>query len=399
VKNTNQNPVMTPNKEKFNSIIDVIRSHYPNDAIIPLYKSLVLDTSNVTEVLQDGELSTASGFVDELENELSKITGAEHVVALNSGTSALHMALVAVGVEPGDLVLTQALSFVATGNSILYAGASPVFIDVENESLGIDLEQLQAFLSSEVALQNDKPVHVKTGKRIAACVPMHTLGFPSKIEGILKLCRQFNIPVIEDAAESFGSEYKGQFAGTFGDVGCLSFNGNKIVTAGSGGAVLCKEAEHADRIRHLSSTAKQNHTYEFNHNELGYNIRMAGINAALLLDQLKNLDKVLEAKRALAKSYKIELEHFGVEILTGASETNPNYWLNTIQFNDFEERTEFLDYANAKGVLCRPIWKLLSDLPHFQDSISTSLKNSQDFYETLVSLPSYITKQMFVSTN
>lgn len=385
---------MSQQEQTFQTIIEVIRKKYSQTEYIPMYQSLVLGNTTLNSVLENGQLSTASSYVSNLESKLAEFTGANYVVALNSGTTALHMALKVVGVNSGDLVLTQALSFVATGNSILYNGAVPHFLDVEAKTLGMNPDVLEKFLKEEVELIDNRAIHKAMGKKISACVPVHVLGFPANIERIVELCRAYNIPVVEDAAESFGSALKGRLMGTFGDIGCLSFNGNKVVTAGSGGAILTNNKACAERISHLSSTAKISHEYEFIHNELGYNNGMAGINAALLLDQLENLEKVLEAKRDLAKYYHEALDGFDLEVLKEESGVEANYWLNTIRFKNVSERTAFLKFASANKVQCRPIWKLLSDLPHFKDATSSPLPVAEKMYATLVSLPSYVTKEM-----
>ena len=385
---------MALNTKMYDSILEVIFSQYPTEKELPMYKSLVLQNTHVNAVLKGGELSTASSVVEAVEERIAEITGSPFVAALNSGTSALHMALLAAGVKPGDMVITQALSFVATGNSILYAEATPVFIDVDSETYGMDAAKLEKFLDEETETKNGEVHHRLSGKRISACMPMHTLGFPCEIDAIVSICKKFGITVVEDAAESFGSTYKGQHTGTFGEFGCLSFNGNKIATAGSGGAVLCKTKEAKEFIQHLSTTAKTNHSYEFNHDQLGYNNRMAGINAALLLDQLESYQEILKAKQDLADRYYELFDSIGVSMLRNRNASEPNYWLNTISFNNFEERIAFLDYANSKGVLCRPIWKLLSALPYFGEAISTPLPVSEKLYNTLVSIPSFVTKDM-----
>jgi aminotransferase in exopolysaccharide biosynthesis len=294
-----------------------------------------------------------------------------------------------VGVEYGDEVLTQSLSFIATSNSIHFAGASPVYIDVDYDTMGMSPKSLIYFLDKNAELRNNQCFNKSTGRRITACLPMHTFGFPCRIDEISEICRKWSISLVEDAAEALGSEYKGQKIGSFGKLSVFSFNGNKIVTAGGGGVIVTNDENIAKRAKHLTTTAKLPHKYEFIHDEAGYNFRMPNINAALICAQLEQLDGFLKNKRELAQRYSVlfaKSPRFRSEMI----ESKANYWLNCVEFENLEQRNTFLEEANQQGINCRPIWKLTYLLPMYKDCWRDKQENAINLYDRIVNIPSSV---------
>jgi aminotransferase in exopolysaccharide biosynthesis len=311
-------------------------------------------------------------------------------VAVVNGTNALQVALRLVGVERDCEVLTQALTFVATCNAIAYTGAEPVLLDVDRETLGLSPEALSAFLQNNAELRDEGCFNRTTGRRIAACQPMHTFGHPARIDEIAELCAEWRIPLVEDAAESLGSWYKGQHTGTFGRVGVFSFNGNKIVTTGGGGMIVSDDEELARRAKHLTTTAKVPHAYEYVHDELGFNFRMPNLNAALGCAQMDQLEGFLAAKREVMERYRAFFDGAGVEFVTEPDGARSNYWLNAIIVESREARDAFLEATNEQGVMTRPIWRLMSELPMYADCQHDGLKVSKWLEERVVCLPSSV---------
>jgi aminotransferase in exopolysaccharide biosynthesis len=320
------------------------------------------------------------------------VTGVQFAIAAVNGTAALHMAMLVAGVERDDEVLSQALTFVATANAISYIGAKPVFLDVDKYTLGLSPQAVRQFLEKET-FQNERNecINKQSGKRIKACVPMHTFGFPMHIHELLDVCNQYNIVLIEDAAESLGSFVGKQHTGTIGHIAAFSFNGNKTVTSGGGGAIVTNNETWAKRAKYLTTTAKVPHAWDFYHDEIGYNYRMPNINAALACAQLEQLPQILKNKRETASFYQEELTKQGVHVVTEIPNTTANYWLNTIILNSKEERDAFLQFSNDKGVMTRPIWTLMNRLPAFQNCQTDSLENSIWLEERVVNIPSSVT--------
>ena len=351
-------------------------------------------------------VSSVGAYVNEFEARMAEYTGAAKAVACVNGTSALHLALRMSGVEPETEVITQPLTFVATANAIRYCGANPVFLDVDRETMGLSPDALRNWLQehAETADSTDKNkticVNKTTGRRIAACVPMHTYGHPCRIDDIARICEEYHIPLIEDAAESVGSFFGERHTGTFGAVGVLSFNGNKVITTGGGGMLLFRDKESADRAKHLTTQAKVPHQWEFIHDEIGYNYRMPNVNAALGLAQLEQLPQFLEKKRRIAEQYR---EFFGdsahhhqagqgasIRFMSEPEQTRSNYWLNTIMFPDKSTRDEFLAYTNSNGVMTRPTWRLMNKLPMFTRCQTGPLNNAGYLEDRLVNIPSSV---------
>lgn len=345
----------------------------------------------VTKCLNSGWVSSVGQYISEFETGLAKLTNTTNVIAIVNGTSALHLALHAVGVAAGDEVIVPTLSFVATANSVSHCGAIPHFVDSNYETMGLDPDALRIHLLANTSPKNGLLINTNTGRRISAIVPMHTFGHPMQIEKLIEVANEFNLPVVEDAAESIGSFVGRKHTGTFGKCGILSFNGNKTITTGGGGAILTNDTELAQKIRHLATTAKLQHDWEYRHDEVAFNYRMPNINAALGCAQLDRLDSFLKAKRELAMKYTEAL--FGSSTMSFVTEpagTTSNYWLNTIRLNtpDLITRDELLTEARLNGYLCRPAWNLLHTLPMYLDAPRADLQVAESLLGSLINVPS-----------
>ena len=349
-------------------------------------------------------------FVDRFEEEMAKYTGAKRAVVCVSGTNALHMSLLLAGVKQDDEVLTQALTFIATCNALSYIGAHPVFIDVDRSTMGLSPNALKEWLtknaevrkntrvtelpkSQNFAYEEDKLAYynINTGRRIKVCVPMHTFGHPVRIEEIAVICKEWHIELVEDAAESIGSTYKGRHTGTFGRVGAISFNGNKTITTGGGGMMLFNDEELATYAKHLTTQAKIPHRWEFRHDHVGYNYRMPNINAALGCAQLENLNKYIVSKRKVAAEYAEFFKNVdGINFFTEPENCFSNYWLNVVILKNKDAQLDFLQQTNDNGVMTRPIWELMNRLPMFEKCENDGLKNTTWFAERVVNIPSSV---------
>ena len=349
------------------------------------------ETKYVQDCIESTYVSSVGKYVDQFEIELAKYTGAKYAVSLVNGTSALHLALKLAGVKAGDEVLIQAFNFVAAANAITYCGATPHFVDIENENLGIDPIKLQNYLSEISKKTGELTENVITGRSIKALVVMHTFGHPSKMDELVEVAKKFNLVLIEDAAESIGSYYDKKHTGTMGLLGTLSFNGNKTITTGGGGAVLTNNLELAKHAKHLSTTAKVSHKWAFKHDEIGYNYRMPNINAALGCAQLEQLPIKLEKKKKLFDKYKIELSKIkGISIVEEPKNCKSNYWLQalTLDSPSLSLRDNILENLNAAGYISRPGWDLLNSLDSFIESPSMSLETSNLLFQSLINIPS-----------
>jgi perosamine synthetase len=335
-------------------------------------------------------VSSVGKFVDKFEEKIAEYTGSKYAIATTNGTSALHISLLLSGVKEGDEIITQPLTFIATCNAISYCGAKPIFVDVDKETMGLSPNALREFLEENTILENNQCVNKTTKKIIKACVPMHTFGHPCRIDLIKDICREFKIALVEDAAESLGSYYKGKHTGTFGAMGVMSFNGNKIITAGGGGCIVTDDEKLAKQAKHLTTTAKIPHKWEYNHDAIGYNYRMPNLNAALLVAQLEGLDCFLENKRELAQNYKTFFSDQGIKFVLEPKNSNSNYWLNAIILKNREERDLFLEETNSNGVMTRPIWTLMSNIEMFNDAQCGNLKNSLWLEDRVVNIPSSV---------
>ena len=349
------------------------------------------ETKYVQDCIESTYVSSVGKYVDQFEIELAKYTGAKYAISLVNGTSALHLALKLAGVKAGDEVLIQAFNFVAAANAITYCGATPHFVDIENENLGIDPIKLQNYLSEISKKTGELTENVITGRSIKALVVMHTFGHPSKMDELVEVAKKFNLVLIEDAAESIGSYYDKKHTGTMGLLGTISFNGNKTITTGGGGAVLTNNLELAKHAKHLSTTAKVSHKWAFKHDEIGYNYRMPNINAALGCAQLEQLPIKLEKKKKLFDKYKIELSKIkGISIVEEPKNCKSNYWLQalTLDSPSLSLRDNILENLNAAGYMSRPGWDLLNSLDPFIESPSMSLETSNLLFQSLINIPS-----------
>lgn len=384
---------MTP---QTNDIIAFIRKVFNQpEGFVPLHaphfggneKKYLNDTIDSTFV------SSVGAFVNRFEEEIAKYTGAKHAVACVNGTNALHIALLVNDVLPNDEVLSQALTFIATANAISYANAVPVFIDVDKDTLGMSPQALQTFLENNAEKKQDGFTYNKTsGRRIKACVPMHTFGLPLRIDEIATICNEWNIALVEDAAESLGSYYKGVHTGRFGAIGTFSFNGNKTITCGGGGALITDNEAIAKRAKHLTTQAKVPHAWRFMHDEIGYNYRMPNLNAALACAQLEQLDSFLENKRALANLYKVFFSGTAIQFVEEIENAKANYWLNVVLFESKEAQESFLKTTNGNGVMTRPVWDLMNTLPMFSNCQHDGIENSKWLADRLVNIPSSVRK-------
>lgn len=374
-------------------VIRFIQELYSTKGPIPLHvprfcgneKKYVIDTIDSTFVSSVGE------FVNKFEREIESFTLSKRAVATTNGTAALHISMHAAGVQAGDLVITQALTFVATCNAIAQLGASPVFIDISEKSLGLDPRVLDEWLEDNCAIDdNGATFHKESKKRVRAVVPMHTFGHPVELDELVAVTEKWNLFLIEDAAESLGSYYKGRHTGTVGALGALSFNGNKIITTGGGGIVLAQTSELGERIKHLTTTAKVPHQYEFNHDEVGFNYRLPNINAALGCAQLESLEQFINEKRVIASLYDDFFKGSRYSFVKEPKYAKSNYWLNAIVCEDMASRNELLDNTNKLGVMTRPSWTLMHKLPMYQHALKSDLSKSEWYSDRIVNLPSSV---------
>ena len=346
------------------------------------------------ECIDSTFVSSVGPFVDSFERDVAAYTGAARAVVCVNGTSALHMSLVLSGVERGDEVITQPLTFVATCNAVSYIGAHPVFIDVDKDTLGLSPARLLEWLEANADVDGGSCVNRTTGRRIKACVPMHTFGHPARIDEIAEVCSRFGIALVEDAAEAMGSFYRGRHAGTFAEIGALSFNGNKTITTGGGGMLLFRDAELGALAKHLTTQAKVPHRWAFVHDSIGYNYRMPNINAALGCAQLERIDSMLADKRETAEAYaRFFSGRPGFSFVAEPEGARSNYWLNAVMLENREMRDAFLSETNDRGIATRPAWELMNRLPMFCECQRGDLANAVDIESRLVNLPSGVRRK------
>ncbi len=375
----------------YKEITDFIHQLYGTEDFVPLSVPRFVGNEKkyLEECIDSTYVSSVGPFVDRFEEEIARYTGAAKAVVCVSGTNALHMAMLLAGVERGDEVLTQALTFIATCNAISYIGAHPVFIDVDRETLGLSPDALSAWLERYATIAGGVCRNRRTGRRIRACIPMHTFGHPVRIEEIARICADWGIELIEDAAESIGSRYHGRHTGTFGRIGALSFNGNKTLTTGGGGMLLFNDPELGARAKHLTTQAKVPHRWEFRHDAIGYNYRMPNINAALGCAQLENLDRMIASKREVAAEYaRFFAGREDMRFFTECEGCFSNYWLNVVFLPSRTEREAFLEYTNDHGIMTRPVWELMYDLPMFEGCERDAQQNTRWLADRIVNIPS-----------
>lgn len=413
----------------YQSIIDFIHSLYPGQDFVPLHEPFFggHEKEYLLNCIDSTFVSSVGKYVDRFEDMIREYTGANYAVATVNGTAALHVALLMAGVKRNDLVITQPLTFIATCNAISYCGAEPVFLDIDRKTLGLSADALEEWLRENVDVvdkglegresleglegsgmrlpsqpsqqRSVKPsqpslpqalsIHKSSGKRISACVPMHTFGHPCEIDRIVEICDRYHIPVVEDSAESLGSFYQEKHTGTIGRLGIFSFNGNKTITTGGGGMIITDDADLGKLAKHITTTAKMPHPWSFEHNMTAYNYRLPNVNAALGCAQMEQLSGFLADKRATAQAYQ---EFFGgypgCEFVGEPQGCKSNYWLNAILLPDQDSREEFLELSNQVGVMTRPAWTLMNELPMFKDSVSDRLDCAREIGSRLVNLPS-----------
>ena len=383
-------PTYTP---KFaEAVIDHVRAVYGTGGFIPLHRPVFSGTEreDLVACIDSNFVSSVGEKVTEMERRVAAFAGAKFGVAVVNGTGALQVALRVAGVESGDEVVTQALTFVATANAIAHAGAEPVFVDVDRETLGMSPEALARWLDANAERREGGCFNRATGKRIAACMPMHSYGHPCAIETIAEICARWGIELVEDAAESLGSWRGERHTGTFGRLGVFSFNGNKIITTGGGGVIVTDDEALAKHAKHLTTTAKVPHPYEYVHDELGYNFRMPNLNAALGCAQMEQLPGFLETKREIAEGYRQFFEETGVHFVSEPEGTRSNYWLCCIVLDSREDRDAFLKATNDAGVMTRPVWALMSRLPMYAGCQNDGLEVSKWLEDRVVNLPSSV---------
>lgn len=377
----------------YSQVTDFVHQLFGTEETVPLHAPIFIGNEKkyLNECIDTTFVSSVGKFVDRFEEEIAAYTGAKKAVVCVSGTNALHMAMMLVGVEREDEVLTQALTFIATCNAISYIGAHPVFIDVDMETLGLSPNAVKAWLEKNAELKNGICYNKRTGRRVKACVPMHTFGHPVKIDELVQICNEWHIELVEDAAESIGSLYKGKHTGTFGKVGAISFNGNKTITTGGGGMLLFQDEELGKFAKHLTTQAKVPHRWAFVHDHIGYNYRMPNINAALGCAQLENLERYVENKRETAQIYADFFKNVpDITFFTEPENCRSNYWLNVVMLKDKAAQQEFLEYTNNHGVMTRPVWELMNRLEMFKHCESDGLKNTEWLADRIVNIPSSV---------
>ena len=382
----------TNNANSSLAIISFIKSIYNKKKFIPLHEPRFLGNEKkyINECIESTFVSSAGKFVDKFEEKIAKYTGAKYSIATSNGTSALHISLILADVDKDSEVITQPLTFVATCNAISYCNAKPIFVDVDKNTMGLSPSALRFFLENNTTIKNKQCINNKTNKVIKACVPMHTYGHSCKIDEIKKICDEYHIFLIEDAAESVGTLYKNKHTGTFGKLGTISFNGNKIITAGGGGCIITNNKTLAKKAKHLTTTSKIAHKWDFNHDMVGYNYRMPNLNAALLVAQLEKLDDFITDKRNLAHDYENFFKNSDIIFFKEPKNSRSNYWLNSIIFKNKNQRDQFLEDTNYSGVMTRPIWILMNKLNMFKDSQCGDLENSEWLYKRVVNIPSSV---------
>lgn len=379
-------------ESSYKKITDFIHDLYGAPEV-PLHAPCFIGNEKkyLTECVDTTFVSSVGQFVDRFEEKMAQYTGAARAVTCVNGTNALHLALLLVGVARGDEVLTQALTFIATCNAIRYIDAHPVFLDVDQSTMGLSPDAMREWLSRNAEVKDSQCFNKNTQRRIKACVPMHTFGHPARIDEIAAVCEEYHIELVEDAAESLGSLYKGQHTGLFGRVGVISFNGNKTITTGGGGMLLLNNEELGAQAKHLTTQAKVPHRWEFIHDRVGYNYRMPNINAALGCAQLEHLEEFVLNKRETAEKYHAFFATIDdMDYFLEPENCRSNYWLNTILLKDRQAQQDFLQYTNAHGIMTRPAWQLMNRLEMFKGCETDGLKHTQWLEERIVNIPSSV---------
>lgn len=372
-------------------IVKFIHDLYGTNDFVPLHAPFFSGNEKkyLNECIDSTFVSSVGKFVDRFENMVAEFTGAKKAVVCVNGTNALQIGLQLVGVEKDDEVITQSLTFIATCNAISYVGAYPVFLDVDIDTMGLSPKAVKKWLDNNAEIKNNQCYNKKTGRRIKACVPMHTFGHPMKIDDLVDICSNYNIEIVEDAAEGMGSFYKGRHTGTFGKVGAISFNGNKTITTGGGGMLLFQDEKLAEYAKHITTQAKVPHKWDFVHDQIGYNFRMPNINAAIGCAQMEKIDMILSNKRDTALQYKDFFRDIsGIDYFDEPKNCKSNFWFNTLLLENEEAKLNFLEYTNNNGIMTRPVWKLMNELDMFKNCETDDLKNTFCFASRVVNIPS-----------
>ncbi|VVE49593.1 GDP-perosamine synthase [Pandoraea aquatica] len=386
---------MSDVKARYLPLIQAVRERFPGDGFVPLHAPVFggNEKTYLSECIDSTFVSSVGPFVDRFERMMEEITGSKFAIATMNGTAALHMTLILAGVRDGDEVITQPLTFVATCNAIAYQRAHPIFLDVDRDTLGLSPDAVADFLESHAEMRDGQCFNRGTGRRIRAMVPMHTFGIASRIEKLIEIGERWNIVVIEDAAEAIGSTWKGKALGTFAPLSAFSFNGNKIVTSGGGGCVVTDSPEIARLAKHLTTTAKSPHAWEFSHDQVGYNYRLPNINAALACAQLEQLPGFLAKKRELSRFYADVCQKAGLNFLNEPVGGESNFWLNAVLTEGRDERDALLAYAADEKIMMRPVWQLMTTLPAFRDAQAMAIPNAQWLQDRIVNIPSSVPAQ------
>ena len=376
----------------YKEVVDFIKNKFNSENYIPLHSPVFKGNEKkyINQCIDSTYVSSVGPFVDKFEDLMNQITNTKKSTAVVNGTAALQVALKLVGVKQNHEVITQALTFVATANAIIYNNAHPIFLDVDMDTMGLSPVSVNNFLNEFGELREDGCYNKKTGRKISACLPMHTYGFPVHLNELIRVCKLWQIPIVEDAAESLGSQYKGKPLGSFGKVSAFSFNGNKIVTSGGGGAITTNNIKLGERAKFLTTTAKIPHQFEYIHSELGFNFRMPNINAALACAQLEQLPKFLENKRNLAKDYQVFFKEKGIKFRTENKGTKANYWLMCIELENKKECNNFLRFTHNSNIMTRPVWQLMSKLPMYLNCQRDSQKNAELLVDRIINIPSSV---------
>ena len=369
------------------------------DDFIPLHRPVFMGNERqyLVDCIDSNFVSSVGEKVNEFEQKIAEYTGSKYAIATVNGTAALHLAIELAGVKAGDEVISQSLTFIATCNAISYSGACPVFIDVDKDTLGMSPKSLKNFLNKFVEIKDGQPLNKFSGKRVKACIPMHTFGLPCRIKEIANICNEWGIALIEDAAESLGSFVENQHTGTFGEMATLSFNGNKVITTGGGGMLITNNKILAERAKHISTTAKIPHAYEFVHDQIAYNYRMPNLNAALGCAQMERLPNFLSIKADVATEWLNFFKKTNIQFVQPIGNNITNNWLNSIILDSKSDRDQFLKFTNKNNVMTRPIWKLMSNLSMFKNCQYDGLKNSNWLEERIVNIPSSVPDRSFLN--
>lgn len=377
----------------YNNVIDFIRQTFQQpEGVVPLHAPCFIGNEKkyLNECIDSTFVSSVGKFVDRFEEMVAEYTGAKKAVVCVNGTNALHLAMLLAGVEQNDEVITQPLTFIATANAISYIGAHAVFLDVDLDTMGLSPVKVREWLEKNAEVKGGECFNKNTGRRIKACIPMHTFGHPVHLDELVEVCEDYQLSLLEDAAESIGSFYKGKHTGTFGKIGAISFNGNKTITTGGGGMLLFMDEELGKYAKHITTQAKVPHRWEFVHDHIGYNYRMPNINAALGCAQMEHLQEFVDNKRDLAQKYAAYFKNSDVTFFIEPAECKANYWLNVVLLKDKNARDRFLEETNDAGVMTRPIWQLMNRLPMFKDCQCGDLSNAEWLEARVVNIPSSV---------